>query len=69
MSIKVPENIAIRNPHVNRLVAQEVQRGAGRNPTEAAENLILEAIAHRAAERAREEASKPQKREPEAVAA
>lgn len=63
------QNIQIRNPHVRKLVADEVKRGAGRSNSEAAENLILEAIAHRAVERAREEAGKPQRRELETAAA
>lgn len=53
------ESIQIRNPRVRQLVAEELKHpGVGRNFTEAAENLILDAIDRRRAERER---NKPRK--------
>jgi hypothetical protein len=41
------QNLQIRNPKVLEVVAHEVELGAGRSHTEAAENLILEAVEQR----------------------
>lgn len=47
--------IAIRNPRVLDVVREELAQGAGRNATEAAENLILVGAEHRKLDRARQE--------------
>lgn len=49
----MPETIAIRNPRVLEVVDEEIEHGAGRNATEAAENLILAAAETRRVDRAR----------------
>ena len=40
----VQSAIQIRNPRIKQLVAEEQAHGAGRNASEAAENLISEAV-------------------------
>lgn len=60
------ETIAIRNPQVIKRVAAELKRGAGRNITEAAEELINEAVARRELERDR--TSRPDERRQPATA-
>lgn len=46
--------VNLRNPRTVRLIVEEQRRGAGRNVTEAAENLIAEAVESRRAKRAEE---------------
>jgi hypothetical protein len=48
----VPETIAIRNPRILEVVGEEMEFGAGRNATEAAENLILASVEDRRVRRA-----------------
>lgn len=59
----MPETLAIRNPHVIAVVDQELEHGAGRNATEAAENLILAGAEQRRIDRDR----KSRRREPVAT--
>lgn len=48
--------ISLVNPRVLELVSHEVEHGVGRNATEAAENLIMEAAERRRLERAQKPA-------------
>lgn len=48
------QTIQIRNPRIIEQVLGEMAHGAGRNPTEAAENLISQGSEQRRIERARE---------------
>lgn len=59
----VPETIAIRNPRVLEVVGEEMGFGAGRNATEAAENLILAGAEDRRLERALRDSSSSKPRE------
>lgn len=49
----MPATIAIRNPRVLEVIDAEFKEGAGRNATEAAENLILDAAERRRMDRDR----------------
>lgn len=59
------ETIAIRNPGVIKIACEEMEHGAGRSATEAAENLIMQAAEVRRMERA---SDKPRARRPAKVA-
>jgi len=66
----MPLSIQIKNPRTRELVADEMKFGAGRNATEAAENLIEEAAEMRRLRRAlqgQEPASKSEQLEPSAA--
>ena len=43
--------IALRNPRIVQVLHEETAKGAGRNATETAENLILDGVEYRKAKR------------------
>jgi hypothetical protein len=47
------ESVTLRNPRVIETLIRETGEGAGRNATETADNLILEAAEHRRVSRER----------------
>lgn len=55
------ETIAIRNPGVIKIACEEMEHGAGRSATEAAENLIVAGAEARRMKRAND---KPRARRP-----